>query len=141
MIREEEFPEHVRGKPHDDLVVEEFEQDIDLFRGWVLNSSLVELHRHLGELEGELGLKVKKSCVHETIRGAVPVLAFEISNELRDVVEGTGVYIVVSRPWENIFAVWLPGAVTIWSRAGDGMVQGVIDWKNSVGARLKAEPE
>jgi hypothetical protein len=47
-VREEDFPEHVRGKSGTDTVVEEFEQDAELFRGWVLSSSVVELLRHLG---------------------------------------------------------------------------------------------
>ena len=104
-VREEEFPEHVRGKSGTDPVVEEFEQDIGIFREWILSSSVVELLRHSGELAGELELRLKKSCVHETVRGAVPGLAFEISNELRDVCRRYGVYLIVGRPRETVFAV------------------------------------
>ena len=73
-VQEEELPEHVRGKSCTDPVVEGFEQDIGIFREWILSSSVVGLLRLSGELAGELGLRLKKSCVHETVRVRCPDL-------------------------------------------------------------------
>ena len=99
----------------------------------------MELHRHSGESEGELGLKVKKSCVHETIRGVVTRVAFEISNELRDVAEGMG-YTSLLADRGKQFLLFGPLALLPSGQMPGmelGMVQGVIDWSKSWGTRLK----
>ena len=140
-VREEEFPEHVRGRSCTDPVVEDFEHDIEIFREWILSSSVVELLRHSGELAGELGLRLKKSCVHETVRGAVPGLAFEISFELREVIESLG-YTSLLADRGKQYLLFGPLALL---QSGQmlgmelGMVQGVIDWSKSFGTRLKTE--
>ena len=59
-VRDEEFPSHVRGQQMNSNVVTEFSEDIDLFRRWVLDSDLVTLRRHDGQLTGELGLMLLK---------------------------------------------------------------------------------
>jgi hypothetical protein len=129
-VQEEELPEHVRGKSCTDPVVEGFEQDIGIFREWILSSSVVGLLRLSGELAGELGLRLKKSCVHETVRGAVPGLAFEISFELREVIESLG-YTSLLADRGKQYLLFGPLALL---QSGQmlgmelGMVQGVIDW-------------
>jgi hypothetical protein len=140
-VQEEELPEHVRGKSCTDPGVEGFEQDIGIFREWILSSSVVGLLRHSGELAGELGLKLKKSCVHETVRGAVPGLACEISGELREVVESLGYTSLLSDRGKHYLLFGPLALLQSGQMLGMelGMVQGVIDWSKSYGTRLKTE--
>jgi hypothetical protein len=89
-VREEEFPSHVRGQQMNSSVVTEFSEDIDLFRRWVLDSDVVALRRHDGQLTGELGLMLLKPAAHEALRQAIPGLVVEIWAYLRNELEQVG---------------------------------------------------
>ena len=60
IVREEEYPAHLRGQTHESADVKEFESNIKHFRGWVLESPVVTLIHHTGNIEGELGVGVRK---------------------------------------------------------------------------------
>jgi hypothetical protein len=118
--------------------VVEFEQNIDQFRVWVLESSVVTVIRHTGDSRGELGVGVKKSVGHEAIRTAIPGLAYEIGMELRDAIVKLGYTSVLSDRGKH-FLLFGPLALVqsgIVPGVELGAVQGTIDWTSSSGTKF-----
>ena len=72
----------LQGLGADNPIVVEFEEQIDLFRRLVFGSSYVELLRYDGELEGELGLRVRKNCLYEYVRASIPGFVTEITDSV-----------------------------------------------------------
>ena len=77
---------------------------------------MVTLIRHTGDLEGELGVGVRKSCGHKAIRNALAGLACEIGVENLVALGYTSV--LVDRG--KFFVIWTIGAGSVWECAGDG---------------------
>jgi hypothetical protein len=137
-VKEEEFPEHLQGQTFESALVEEFEQDIDQFRGWILESPVVTVIRHTGDSRGELGVGVKKNVGHEAIRTAIPGLAYEIGVELRDAIVKLGYTSVLSDRGKH-FLLFGPLALVqsgIVPGVELGAVQGTIDWTSSAGTKF-----
>ena len=132
---------HLRGQTHKSTAVQEFEHDIEQFRRWILESPVVTLIHHTGDLEGELGVGVRKSCGQEAIQNVLPGLAYEISVELRNEIVALGYTLVLVDRGKH-FVLFGPLALV---RSGNapgmelGAVQGSVNWEPSVGAKLLVE--
>jgi len=119
-------------------VVTEFSEDIDLFRRWVLDSDVVALRRHDGQLTGELGLMLLKPAAHEALRQAIPGLVVEIWAYMRTELERLG-YTSLLNDRGKSYILFGPLAL-LQSGAAMGIeigaVQGHVDWLSSRGTNL-----